>query len=103
MPGLPIGAVEAPIDEISLLVIVAAAALAGLFVMMLAPRLTIPVVVVELLIGILIGPQVPIPAGDPTTDFLATSALACCSSSPATRSTSSGSRADRCDLRGSAG
>jgi Kef-type K+ transport system membrane component KefB len=71
MPGLPIGAVEAPIDEISLLVIVAAAALAGLLVMVLAPRLTIPVVVVELLIGILIGPQVlDLAQVDPTTDFL---------------------------------
>ena len=48
-----------------------AAALAGLFVMMLAPRLTIPVVVVELLIGILIGPQVlDLAQVDPTTDFL---------------------------------
>jgi Kef-type K+ transport system membrane component KefB len=71
MPGLPLGAVEAPIDETSLLVIVAAAALAGLFVMMLAPRLTIPVVVVELLIGIVIGPQVlDLAQVDPTTDFL---------------------------------
>ena len=71
MPGLPLGAVEAPIDETSLLVIVAAAALAGLFVMMLAPRLTIPVVVVELLIGIVIGPQVAdLAQVDPTTDFL---------------------------------
>ena len=71
MPGLPIGGVEAPIDETSLLVIVVAAALAGLFVMMLAPRLTIPVVVVELLIGILIGPQVlDLAQVDPTTDFL---------------------------------
>src|ERR671911_2122213 len=71
MPGLPIGVVEAPIDETSLLVIVGAAALAGLLVMLLAPRLTIPVVVVELVLGIIIGPQV---AGwaevDPTTDFL---------------------------------
>ena len=71
MPGLPIGGVEAPIDETSLLVIVVAAALAGLFVMMLAPRLTIPVVVVELLIGIVIGPQVAdLAQVDPTTDFL---------------------------------
>jgi Kef-type K+ transport system membrane component KefB len=71
MPGLPIGVVEAPIDETSLLVIVGAAALAGLLVMMLAPRLTIPVVVVELVIGIVIGPQVlDLAQVDPTTDFL---------------------------------
>jgi Kef-type K+ transport system membrane component KefB len=64
-------AVTAQIDETSLLVIVGVAALAGLFTMLLAPRLTIPVVVVELVLGIIIGPQV---AGwaevDPTTDFL---------------------------------
>jgi Kef-type K+ transport system membrane component KefB len=71
MPGLPIGAVEAPIDETSLLVIVGSAALAGLLVMIAAPRLTIPVVVVELVLGIIIGPQVAdIAQVDPTTDFL---------------------------------
>ena len=38
---------------------------------MLAPRLTIPVVVVELLIGILIRPRVlDLARVDPTTDFL---------------------------------
>jgi Kef-type K+ transport system membrane component KefB len=71
MPGLPIGAVEAPIDETSLLVIVGSAALAGLLVMLAAPKLTIPVVVVELILGIVIGPQVAGLADvDPTTDFL---------------------------------
>src|SRR5918994_1094255 len=71
MPALPIGIVEAPIGETSLLVIVGAAALAGLLVMMLAPRLTIPVVVVELVLGIVIGPQVlDLAQVDPTTDFL---------------------------------
>ncbi|MSO41874.1 MAG: cation:proton antiporter [Solirubrobacterales bacterium] len=58
------------VDPTSLLVIVAAAALAGLTVALAAPRLTLPVVVLELLIGILIGPEV---AGlakiDPTTDL----------------------------------
>jgi Kef-type K+ transport system membrane component KefB len=64
-------AVTAQIDETSLLVIVGIAALAGLFTMLLAPRLTIPVVVVELLLGIVIGPQVAdIAQVDPTTEFL---------------------------------
>jgi Kef-type K+ transport system membrane component KefB len=71
MPGLPIGVVEAPIDETSLLVIVGVAALAGVLVMVLAPRLTVPVVVVELMLGIVIGPQVlDLAQVDPTTDFL---------------------------------
>jgi Kef-type K+ transport system membrane component KefB len=73
MPGLlpPPLAVEATIDETSLLVIVASAALAGLIVMLLSPKLTIPVVVVELLLGIIIGPQVTdLAQVDPTTDFL---------------------------------
>jgi Kef-type K+ transport system membrane component KefB len=59
------------IDELSLLVIVGTAALAGLLVMFLSPRLVIPVVVVELLLGILIGPQVAgLAEVDPTTEFL---------------------------------
>jgi Kef-type K+ transport system membrane component KefB len=70
MPGLELGVVEAPIDETSLLVIVATAALAGLLVMLTAPRLTIPVVVVELVLGIVIGPQVlGLAETDSTTDF----------------------------------
>ena len=70
MPGLPL-AVEATIDETSLLVIVAVAALAGLIVMLISPRLTIPVVVVELVLGIVVGPDVLHLADvDPTTDFL---------------------------------
>jgi Kef-type K+ transport system membrane component KefB len=64
-------AVTAPIDEVSLLVIVGVAALAGVATMLLAPRLTIPVVVLELLLGIIVGPQVAgIAEVDPTTDFL---------------------------------
>jgi Kef-type K+ transport system membrane component KefB len=64
-------AVSAPIDETSLLVIVGVAALAGLLTMVLAPRLTIPVVVLELLLGIIVGPEVAgIAEVDPTTDFL---------------------------------
>jgi Kef-type K+ transport system membrane component KefB len=69
MPGL-LGVV-AEIDETSLLVIVSTAALAGILVMLASPKLVIPVVVLELVLGIVIGPQV---AGlaelDPTTDFL---------------------------------
>jgi len=45
------------IDAVSLLVIVAASAVAALLATLLAPRLVLPVVVVELLLGILIGPQ----------------------------------------------
>jgi Kef-type K+ transport system membrane component KefB len=71
MPWPDLGVVEAPIDETSLLVIVATAAVAGLVVMLLSPKLTIPVVVVELILGIIIGPQVTdIAQVDPTTDFL---------------------------------
>ena len=68
MPGL---AVTATIDETSLFVIIGTAALAGLLVMLAAPKLVIPVVVLELLLGIVIGPQVTDLAHvDPTTDFL---------------------------------
>jgi Kef-type K+ transport system membrane component KefB len=68
---VPTLAVTAPIDEVSLLVIVGVAALAGLLTMLLAPRLTIPVVVLELLLGIIVGPEVAgIAEVDPTTDFL---------------------------------
>jgi Kef-type K+ transport system membrane component KefB len=71
MPGLELGVIEAPIDEVSLLVIVGVSALAGLIVMLIAPRLTIPVVVIELLLGIVVGPQVAGLADvDPTTEFL---------------------------------
>jgi len=71
MPGLELGVVEAPIDETSLLVIVVTAALAGLLVMLASPRLVIPVVVVELILGIVIGPQVTdLAEVDPTTEFL---------------------------------
>jgi Kef-type K+ transport system membrane component KefB len=56
MPGLVLGVVEAPIDETSLLVIVGAAALAGMLVMLASPKLVIPVVVVELILGIIVGP-----------------------------------------------
>ena len=93
MPAL---AATAPIDETSLLVIVGVAALAGLLTMVLAPRLTIPVVVLELLLGIIVGPEVldsPRSTRPPT--FSATSGWGCSSSSPATRSTSTGSGVGR--------
>jgi Kef-type K+ transport system membrane component KefB len=68
MPWL---AVTAEIDETSLLVIVSTAAVAGILVMIASPKLVIPVVVLELLLGILIGPQVTGFAHiDPTTSFL---------------------------------
>jgi Kef-type K+ transport system membrane component KefB len=62
--------VTAPIDETSVLVIVGVAALSGLVTLLLAPRLTIPVVVLELLLGIVIGPEVAgIAEIDSTTEF----------------------------------
>src|SRR3954467_3310529 len=73
MAQLPLGtvAVAAGVDETSALVIVIAAALAGVIVLTVAPRLTIPVVVVELILGIVIGPQgADIAALDPTTRLL---------------------------------
>jgi len=58
------------VDSTSFLVIVATAALAGLIVTILGPRVAIPVVVVEILLGILIGPQVAgIAKLDPATNF----------------------------------
>ena len=73
MNQAPLGtmAVAAGVDETSALVIVIAAALAGLIVLALSPRLTIPVVVVELVLGIVIGPQgFDIARIDPTTSLL---------------------------------
>jgi Kef-type K+ transport system membrane component KefB len=59
------------VDATSLLVIVATAAVAGMTVMLISPRLTIPVVVVELVLGIIIGPEVFGWAKvDATTDLL---------------------------------
>ncbi|HVE68518.1 MAG TPA: cation:proton antiporter [Solirubrobacteraceae bacterium] len=46
------------VDELSFLVIVGIAALAGLTTTLLAPRVAAPVVVVELALGIVVGPQV---------------------------------------------
>src|SRR3954452_3766199 len=73
MAQLPLGtvAVAAGVDETSALVIVVAAALAGGTVLALSPRLAIPVVVVELLLGIVIGPQgADLARVDPTTSLL---------------------------------
>ena len=58
------------VDTTSFFVIVACAALAGVVVTVLGPRIAIPVVVVELLLGIVIGPQVLDIAGvDEFTEF----------------------------------
>ena len=46
------------VDAESFLVIVSAAAVAAIISALVAPRLVLPVVVVELLLGILIGPQI---------------------------------------------
>ncbi|MGH9277821.1 MAG: cation:proton antiporter, partial [Acidimicrobiales bacterium] len=45
------------VDAVSFLVIVSTSAVAALIVSVVAPKLTVPVVVVELLLGIVIGPQ----------------------------------------------
>jgi Kef-type K+ transport system membrane component KefB len=58
------------VDTTSFFVIVTFAALAGLIVTVLSPRIAIPVVVVELVLGIVIGPQVlDIARVDQFTDF----------------------------------
>jgi Kef-type K+ transport system membrane component KefB len=65
------------IDATSILVIVAIAALAGVLVLAVSPKLAIPVVVVELLLGILIGPELlDIAKIDSTTKFLGNLGLA---------------------------
>ena len=59
------------VDTTSVMVMVGTAAVAGLLVMAIAPKLVLPVVVVELLLGIAIGPQgFDFAEVDPTTDFL---------------------------------
>ena len=58
------------VDTTSFLVIVGTAALAGLTVTLLGPRAAIPVVVVELLLGIVVGPEVAgIAHVDAATEF----------------------------------
>jgi Kef-type K+ transport system membrane component KefB len=60
----------ATVDTTSFLIIVVFAALASVIVVALAPRVAIPVVVVELLLGILIGPHLlDIAQVDKFTDF----------------------------------
>ena len=73
MVQLPLGAVDvaAGVDETSALVIVIVAALAGVIVLAISPRLAIPVVVVELVLGIIVGPQgFDLASLDPTTQLL---------------------------------
>ena len=72
MPQLPTGVtVAAGVDETSALVMVIAAAVAAVIVLAVSPRVAIPVVVLELLLGILIGPQgLDIARIDPTTSLL---------------------------------
>jgi len=58
------------VDAVSFLVIVSAAAVAALISALVSPRLVFPVVVIELLLGILIGPQaLDIARIDPATEF----------------------------------
>ena len=58
------------VDATSLLVIAAAATLAGLISTVVSPRLVLPVVALEIILGILIGPQAAdIAQADATTHF----------------------------------
>ncbi len=57
-PPLTIGAASSLFDTFSFFVVVLAAAIASLLVTRLGPRIAVPVVVVELLLGIVIGPDV---------------------------------------------
>jgi Kef-type K+ transport system membrane component KefB len=58
------------VDPTSFLVIVAVAAVAGLIVTTVGPRVAVPVVVVEIVLGIIVGPQVAdIARLDPATQF----------------------------------
>jgi Kef-type K+ transport system membrane component KefB len=72
MHQTPIGVVVAAgVDETSALVMVIAAAVAAVIVLLASPRVTIPVVVLELVLGIVIGPQgFDIARVDPTTSLL---------------------------------
>ena len=59
------------VDTTSVLVIVLTAAVAGVTTMVMPKRFAIPVVVVELVLGIVIGPEVlDLAQNDPTTEFL---------------------------------
>ena len=58
------------VDEASFLVIVLFASVAGFVATLVAPRVVVPVVVIELALGILIGPQVlDLAKVDDFTDF----------------------------------
>ena len=59
------------VDTTSVLVIVLTAAIAGVTAMVMPKRFAVPVVVIELVLGILIGPEVlDLAQNDPTTEFL---------------------------------
>ena len=92
--GCLAGAPMSGVDPTSLLVIVGVAALSGLIVMALSPRMTIPVVVVELRSASSSAPtsrESPSSMRPPSSS--ATSGSACSSSSRATRWTSTASGA----------
>jgi Kef-type K+ transport system membrane component KefB len=60
------------VDAASFLVIVTVASLAGLTAALLEPRIAVPVVVIELLLGIVVGPDVlGLAMSDQFTDFFA--------------------------------
>ena len=82
------------VDTASFLAIGATAALAATLVTFGGRWIFVPVVVLELLLGILIGPDI-LGIAEPDQFIIFFSGSACCSSSPATRSTSSGSAARR--------
>ena len=84
-----IATVTTTVDADSFLAIVLTAALASVLVAVLAPRLVLPVVVLELVLGIVIGPQgLGLANVNDFTEFFSGLGPPCCSFSPATSSTS---------------
>ena len=81
------------VDSGSFFAIVVVAAIAAITVAVVPAPFAPPVVVVELMLGIVSGPKSSAsPTPTASSNSSPTSASGCCSSSPATRSTSSGSR-----------
>jgi hypothetical protein len=80
------------VDSESFLTVVAVGAIAAFAAGLIGPRLTIPVVVLEIVLGILVGPELlGFAEPDDFLDFFPAWGWACSSSSRATRSTSSAS------------
>ena len=79
------------VDGQSFLTIVVVAAMAAVAAGLLAGRVPVPVVVIEVVLGIVVGPELlGLAESDEFVDFFSSLGWGCCSSSPATRSTSRG-------------